>query len=241
MNKISIKIGLTPPQTCSYLPTQEQSLAFVLSPELHSTENYQQLLSSGFRRTGENIYRPQCANCSACHSLRIDTLHFSPSKSQKRQLNQLSKLEVRVQDRLDINWYPLYERYILSRHQNGVMYPPNKDEFLAFIQSPWQDTQYLHLYDCGTLIAIATTDVFKDAYSAIYTFFDPDSKLSLGSLCVLAQIQHGQNNRRPWLYLGFQIEGCSSMNYKKKFKPNQRYINGSWKTEETKKSVDEKY
>ncbi len=228
MNKYRVPLGLTPNEPCSYLPKEQQSLAFVILPHLLSSENYNQWLQAGFRRTGNNLYRPQCENCSRCHSLRIDIQHFSPSKSQKRQLNQLSKLEVHFQDTLDKNWFSLYEAYISERHREGAMFPANQKDFLSFIQSHWQETRYLHLYEKGELIAVAITDVFHSAYSAIYSFFAPQHKLSLGSLCVLAQIQEAKRKGQAWLYLGFQIDTCQAMNYKDKFKPNQKYINNTW-------------
>lgn len=224
----SCKVGVTPPHSCSYLPEQQQSLAVVLEPDLQSIEGYQVLIASGFRRSGDTLYRPQCATCSACHSLRVDTFQFTPTKSQKRQLNQLSKLTVRVEETLDPNWFALYERYIAERHQQGSMFPANKEDFLAFIQCHWQKTNYLHLFEGEKLIAVAVTDIIINGYSAIYSFFEPQHPWSLGSLCVLAQIQQAKNNNLPWLYLGFQIDKSPSMNYKKKFAPNQRYIDGAW-------------
>lgn len=224
----SIRIGVMAPSSCSYLADQEESVAVVLDPELHTDRGYGFLVQSGFRRSGNNIYRPYCRACTACHSLRVDTFGFIPSRSQKRHLSQLKRLKVELKDKMDREWFDLYERYISARHRNGSMYPASKQDFSSFVQSDWQTSKYLHLYENGTLIAIAVTDVLENGYSAIYSFFEPEHPWSLGSLCVLAQIKQARTNDIPWLYLGFQIDACSAMNYKQKFKPHQRYVAGSW-------------
>lgn len=228
MTNQTIKIGVMAPSSCSYLPDQQESVALVLSPEMHTVHGYSLLVQSGFRRSGNNIYRPYCRACTACQSLRVDTYNFTPSRSQKRHLSQLRRLDMVMKETMDSNWFSLYERYITARHANGSMYPANENHFSSFVQSDWQTSQYLHLYEDGKLIAIAVTDVLENGYSAIYSFFEPGHSWSLGSLCVLAQIQKARENNLPWLYLGFQIDACSAMNYKQKFMPNQRYIAGEW-------------
>lgn len=230
MTNRAIKIGVMAPSTCSYLPSQQESVAVLLDPDLHSAAGYDALIQAGFRRSGNNIYRPHCQACTACHSLRVDVAHFTPSRSQKRHLSQLKRLTVVAKETLDPAWFSLYERYISARHRNGSMYPANKRDFSSFVQSDWQPSCFIHLYQDETLIGVAVTDILDNGYSAIYSFFEPEHNWSLGSLCVLAQLQLAQENNIPWLYLGFQIEDCMAMNYKKKFKPHQRYIAGEWVT-----------
>ncbi|MBV7297610.1 arginyltransferase [Enterovibrio paralichthyis] len=228
MTSRPIKFGIMAPSNCSYLPGQQESVAVLLEPDMHSEEGYNLLIQSGFRRSGNNIYRPHCLACTACQSLRINVAEFAPSKSQKRHISQLKRLHTVISDQLDDNWFALYEHYISVRHRNGSMYPANKNDFLSFVQSRWQRSLYLHLYENGQLIAIAVTDVLDNGLSAIYSFFDPEHPWSLGSLCVLAQIRLAQDYQLPWLYLGFQIDECSAMNYKRKFNPHQRYVAGEW-------------
>ncbi|CZF86337.1 arginyltransferase [Grimontia marina] len=228
MSSQSIRIGVMAPSACSYLAGHEESVAVVLDPELHTDSGYGFLVQSGFRRSGNNIYRPYCNACTACHSLRVDTHGFIPSRSQKRHLSQLKRLTVEFKDKMDTNWFSLYERYISARHRSGSMYPANKEDFRSFVKSDWQTSKYLHLYEDEKLIAIAVTDLLEHGYSAIYSFFEPAHAWSLGSLCVLAQIEQARKSDIPWLYLGFQIDACSAMNYKQKFKPHQRYVAGSW-------------
>ena len=230
LNQISLRIGLTPESACNYLPGETEQLGVVMDHHWFTPEGYNVLIASGYRRSGSAIYRPMCTQCHACTPLRIEGQTFTPSKSQKRQLNQMKQLRWEFKPSLDEEWFSLYERYINQRHSNGSMYPANKDQFFEFCTAPWMHTQFLHVYDDDTLIAIAVTDVFDDALSAMYSFFDPDSPLSLGTLCVLYQIQYCQQTGRDWLYPGYQIDACPAMNYKTRFKPHQKRHDNSWQS-----------
>ncbi|OAN18386.1 arginyltransferase [Photobacterium jeanii] len=232
MNDLSFRIGLTPSSQCNYLPEQREQLGVVIDQEWLSPQGYQMLIASGYRRSGKAIYKPMCQQCQACIPLRIDCYLFQPSKSQKRQLKQMKKLRWEFKTELDVNWFTLYEKYITARHADGSMYPPNKDHFFEFSTADWMDSLFLHVYEGDQLIAIAVTDVFESALSAVYSFFDPDCTLSLGTLCVLFQIQYCRHTGRRWLYPGYQINECKAMNYKVRFQPHQKLINGRWHAEE---------
>ncbi|MGF1870487.1 arginyltransferase [Photobacterium indicum] len=228
MNNLSLRIGLTPNSDCNYLPNEQEQLGVVMDEHWLSPVGYNILLSSGYRRSGRAVYKPMCELCSACTPLRVDCPNFIASKSQKRQLNQMKKFRWEFKAKLDEEWFPLYERYIRLRHSTGSMYPANKEQFFDFCTAEWMDTLFLHVYDDDKLIAIAVTDVFENALSAVYSFFEPDSTLSLGTLCVLYQIQYCQQTGRKWLYPGYQIDGCKAMNYKVRFQPYQKLILGDW-------------
>jgi arginyl-tRNA--protein-N-Asp/Glu arginylyltransferase len=228
MNKNSVQLGLTPEIACPYLSEQKERLGLVIDAPFLSQEGYDLLIQQGFRRTGDNIYRPYCKSCQACQSLRVNVKDFMPSKSQKRHLKQLAKLKMIFKHKLDANWFSLYERYINLRHHTGSMYPANKTNFIDFTHSQWQKVMFMHLYENEQLIAIAVTDVVSSGLSALYTFFEPTHPYSLGSLCILAQLAKTKQLDLPWLYLGFQIDACQTMKYKTKFKPHERFIKGKW-------------
>lgn len=228
-NKLSLRIGLTPTSECNYLPDEQEQLGVVMDHQWLTPLGYGVLIASGYRRSGNAVYRPMCQHCQSCTPLRIDCESFAPSKSQKRQRNQMKKLRWEFKSTLDSNWFTLYEKYIRLRHSDGTMYPANKEQFFDFCTAEWMDTLFLHVYEDDALIAVAVTDVFDDALSAVYSFFEPDSVLSLGTLCVLYQIQYGRQTGRKWLYPGYQIDNCKAMNYKIRFKPYQKLLNGCWK------------
>jgi len=224
-----IRIGLTNNHPCSYLKDRMERVAVALDTDMQSGENYEILLANGFRRSGDTIYKPHCDTCSACHALRISVPDFHPSKSQKRLINKVKdKIKWELKTELDPNWFSLYAQYIKARHRNGTMYPPQKDEFDKFARSEWLDTRYLHIYEDGRLIAIAVTDVLPHSASAFYTFFDPTSPLSIGTLAVLLQLEYCKKSGKQWLYLGYQIDECPAMNYKVRFQRHQRLVNQRW-------------
>lgn len=228
MDKVSIQLALMAEGKCHYLPTEQERTSIVLDADKYSPAGYQLLLQAGFRRSGNMIYRPHCSACTACHSLRVDVERYLPNKSHKRQRSQLQRLTVRLSESLPEEWFALYQRYIEARHRNGSMYPANRNDFLSFTGSDWMDTQYLLIYQENSLIAVAVTDKVKNGLSALYSFFEPEHKWSLGGICIQAQIELAQKSKRKWLYLGYQIDQCDAMNYKAQYTPNQRYIGGYW-------------
>ena len=126
-------------------------------------------------------------------------------------------------------YFELYSRYLNSRHTGSSMANPTKEEFEHFLYCDWCDTQFLELRLDKKLVAIAVTDIVSDGLSAVYSFFDPDmQKRSLGTYCILSQIEYAKNLGRNYLYLGYWIENHEKMHYKTNFKPLQTYIDDSW-------------
>ncbi|UPQ87138.1 arginyltransferase [Vibrio sinaloensis] len=223
-----IRIGLTDNHTCSYLSDRQERVAVALDPAMHCGSSYEVLLANGFRRSGDTIYKPHCDRCQACQAIRVSIPDFTLSRNQKRLLNKAHSIEWQLKESMDDNWFDLYSHYIEARHRNGSMYPPKRNEFAQFSQCNWLNTQFLHLYQSGTLIAIAVTDILSNSASAFYTFFDPAHPLSLGTLAVLYQAEYCRQQGKQWLYLGYQIDECPAMNYKVRFQRHQRLVNQRW-------------
>ncbi|WP_153446950.1 arginyltransferase [Vibrio algicola] len=228
MSNTNIRIGLTENHPCSYLPEQEERIAVVLDDDCHSTEHYALFLANGFRRSGNMIYKPHCDECNACQSIRLSVNHIQLSKSQKRIRNKAAGLRWVFQSELDPQWFDLYEQYINQRHSTGSMYPANKETFDQFSHTDWMEPQFLHVYEDDKLIAVAVTDNLDDCLSAFYTFFQPDHPLSLGTLCILLQLEQCKKLAKQWLYLGYQVDDCPAMNYKVRFHHHQKLVNQRW-------------
>jgi arginine-tRNA-protein transferase len=79
-------------------------------------------------------------------------------------------------------------------------------------------------------LALAGQEPLAGGLSAIYFFYEPALRnRSLGTWNVLALIEEAARRRLPYVYLGYYVEGCSSMAYKPKFIPNQiRDLDGRW-------------
>jgi arginine-tRNA-protein transferase len=224
-----MKFGITQAFDCNYLEgKKEQLLVCVESTEI-LPQFFSQLTQSGFRRSGEQIYRPHCQNCNACQSIRVLARAFKPSKSQKRVLSKNRDIQIKVSDVDSPEYYPLYERYINEVHFDGTMYPANPEQYTSFVNCEWQKPLFIEAFIDDALIGVAVTDVLNDGFSALYTFFDPDYKArSLGTYFILQQIEYCARQNQPYVYLGYQIDDCRKMNYKRNFYPNERFIADKW-------------
>ena len=228
--QLPARVGLTQEFDCSYLPNRQEQLLVILDPSCYSTDKFESLLGLGFRRSGNQIYRPHCPICSACSSVRVLAQDFMPSKSQKRKLNKAkTQFEVKYSTQERPEYYPLYSKYITMRHQDGSMYPPEKEQFQSFLLCSWLKITFIELWHQGTLVAVAVTDCMNSAISAIYTFFDPDFEhYSLGSVMILEQLKFAKEQNKQYVYLGYQIDECDKMKYKTQFLPAQKQLNDEW-------------
>ncbi len=227
----NFQFGLTRIFPCSYLPDQEEKLLVAVDPRLNNEQSYELLMTQGFRRSGSQVYRPQCVNCNACQSIRIISNEFSPSKSQKRSLKKNQHFTLHISNQQKANYYPLYELYINTIHQDGSMFPANKEQYTSFLTNEFTEQLFIELWDGDTLINVAVTDVLPNALSAVYTFYHPDYRSKgLGALSILKQIEVSRTLSKEFLYLGYQIDDCKKMNYKNRFFPHQRLIDNSWQT-----------
>ena len=86
MNDQNFKLGLTKAFDCNYLDNQQEQLLIAVDERLQNNRSYSLLMMEGFRRSGDQSYRPHCPSCNAYQSIRVIVDKFTPSKSQKRSL-----------------------------------------------------------------------------------------------------------------------------------------------------------
>jgi len=221
----------TPAHDCSYLDDREATTMFV-DPRAHIDKKlYSQLTSLGFRRSGSHYYRPHCEACNACVPVRLNVNDFRPDRSQRRVLKKNSDLECAlVPAAFSESYYRLYANYVESRHKDGDMYPPSREQFTSFLLEGATDACFLEVRINGKLAALAAVDVLDEGLSAIYTVFDPALEhRSLGTFAVLWQIEEARRRNLPHLYLGYWIKQCRKMNYKTRFKPVEALQAGQWR------------
>ncbi|MDP2561873.1 arginyltransferase [Psychrobium sp. 1_MG-2023] len=224
-----VSLGLTPEFECSYLEQQSERLLVVYPLEQASAPLYEELMNKGFRRSGDQVYRPNCPQCQACQSLRIKVNDFKPTTSQRRIINKNKDIEFKVSHQEKSQYFDLYSRYISQRHRTGSMYPPTIETMQSFSQCHWLDIIFIEGYLDGQLVSVAVCDLLSNSLSAVYTFFAPEfDKRSLGKLNILQQIEIAKQLEREFVYLGFQIDECTAMNYKQNYVPNERFINNQW-------------
>ncbi len=226
-----IKLYAGPAHPCGYLEEQI-SVSVFADPSLDFDNGlYSELSRLGFRRSGNHVYRPQCAHCSACWAYRVLVDKFRPSRSQKRILKANQELELYiVPAKVLAKDYQLYEQYINQRHQDGDMYPPSFQQYEEFLFSDWCESLLVKALDpqcqCHAIMAL---DILDDGLSAVYSFFAPQSPYkSLGKYLILKTIEICATQGLPYCYLGYYIGDCQKMNYKGQYQPAEVYRQNRW-------------
>jgi arginyl-tRNA--protein-N-Asp/Glu arginylyltransferase len=232
MDISSIKLYATHEHSCSYLKDRSATTIFVDPMLAMNGRIYSELSDFGFRRSGAHVYRPNCRSCQACIPVRIPVDLFQPNRTQKRCLKRNQDVETVLTNNINTDeHYALYESYITSRHADGDMYPPSRDQYEDFLSSEWGVTRYLELRQSGQLLGVAVSDRLDQGLSAIYTFFKPDEpSRSLGVLAVLRQVELAKAENLPYVYLGYWIRDCEKMRYKNQYRPLDLFVNNTWLT-----------
>jgi len=218
-------------QPCPYLHDRPAEFNAV-DPRLPlSPPRYEILLTQGFRRGGEYIYRPACPGCQACQSLRIPVNDFRARRRHRRCLRVNADVSIHnVGFRYRNEHFALYQRYVVARHPGGGMDDADPDLYWQYLTSSWCKTDFLELRRDDQLLGVAVTDDTGHSLSAVYTFFDPRiTTRSLGTLAILLQLEVARQRQRQWLYLGYWIQGAPKMHYKADFCPHERFTPSGWK------------
>jgi leucyl-tRNA---protein transferase len=226
---------IAPPSMCGYLPSQRWSLEYEMVANLSAAE-YEDRLTQGWRRFGAMLFQPQCLACQACRSLRVEVEKFRPNRSQRRaRLANIGEIGLRIAaPSVSRGKLSLYDRFHHAQADlKGWPEHPAKDAASyreSFVNNP-AFTEEWSYYLAGRLVGVGYVDVLPMSLSAIYFFYDPDQcRRSLGTYNVLCLLDACAARLRPYLYLGYYVEGCRSLEYKANFKPNQvRHSDGQWR------------
>jgi len=156
---------------------------------------------------------------------------FRPNPSQRRawKRNQ-TELTVRVgPPALSPERVDLWARF--HRHGHETMGWPVEagGEPGILLENPFRTEEWTY-YVGSRLVAVAYVDAVPAALSAIYCYYDPSEKdRSLGTFNILSLLASARERELPHVYLGYYIAGCRSMEYKRRFRPNEvLQPNGTW-------------
>ena len=195
------------------------------------------LSKQGFRRSQNVLYRPSCAECSACLSARIRVADFKPSRTQRKILKNAAHLRRNATSPWATeDQFTLFRRYLDARHADGGMADMDVFEFAAMIEeTPIKSRVIEYTRAAGPgesgrpLACVALTDVFDDGLSMVYSFYDPDMiDLSLGTFAILDHIAIAREAGLPYVYLGYWVPGSRKMNYKAGFNALEIFKHGAW-------------
>lgn len=221
MNKLLRECTLD--EQCSYLENEQQKTHYKII-ENCTTDKCAALIERGWRRFGSMFFRPICSTCTACESVKIDVKNYIFSKSKRRVLKKNRDITLKIQrpsmsqTHIDIfNTYHEHMKY--KRDWDGQETTP-KNYYMSFVHGH-QDFGYEVLYfDKNKLIAVDLIDILPNGISSIYFYYDPAYEAhSLGTFSLLKQIEYAQRYDLDWIYLGYYVKGCQSLEYKASYRP----------------------
>ncbi len=224
---------LSPPGRCGYLPDRSWQLRYEIVGQITPAE-YMARLQGGWRRFGHSLFRPECPSCTACRSLRVPVDAFRPDRSQRRawKANAGDVSVVVGTPEGTPEKLALYDRF--HAYQTDAKGWPEhagrslSDYVESFVDNPFVTQEWCY-YVGERLVGVGYVDRLPEGLSAIYFFYDPDERhRSLGTFNVLSILRGAAEQNLPHVYLGYYVEGCRSLEYKARFRPNEAYEGGAW-------------
>ena len=222
---------ITEPAPCPYLEGQMERKLFTHLAGSDADTLNNTLTHAGFRRSQSIAYRPACDACSACQSVRVVLDEFKLSASFRRLIRKNADLTATIcPPRTGREQYDLLRRYLDARHEHGGMADMTPGDYVAMVEETSVNTFVTEYRTAdGALLACLLGDRMQDGISLVYSFFDPRvEKRSLGTFMILDQIDRAQGNQLAHIYLGYLIEDCRKMAYKKRFAPLQGLGQDGW-------------
>ncbi|KEO55557.1 arginyltransferase [Thioclava indica] len=228
---------VTAPQPCPYLDGRAERKLFTALQGEGAEKLNNSLSRQGFRRSQNVLYRPSCADCTACLSARIRVADFTQSRSQRRILKRNADLRrTATSPWATEEQYALFRRYLDLRHADGGMADMDVFEFAAMIEETPVKSRVIEYRESAAtpgsvraLIATCLTDVLDDGLSMVYSFYEPDRiKDSLGTYLILDHIEIARRIGLPYVYLGYWVPGSRKMGYKANFAALEIFKGGEW-------------
>ncbi|GAA0728016.1 arginyltransferase [Sphingomonas japonica] len=228
---------VTSPSPCPYLPGRQERKVFTELGGLHATELNDALGRIGFRRSQSVAYRPSCAGCTACVSVRIVADRFVANATQRKLLRRHGDLEVSAcRAWATDEQFQLLRRYLRSRHPGGGMATMDEQDFADMVeQSPVESFMVEYREPAvngrpGKLVGACITDQQADGLSMIYSFFDADhpTRQGLGNFIIMDHILRATAAGLNYVYLGYWVRGSARMAYKVRYKPLEALGPNGW-------------
>jgi len=208
---------------CSYLDNKEQTTHYKIIHDCDA-KHCEALIERGYRRFGKMYFRPICAPCTECQSIKIDVNNFVFSKSAKRVLKKAKNIRLLTQTpTMTQEHLALFDKYHFYMHEKkGWEYSATTSQhyYNSFVTGHADFGYEVLYYDRNKLIGVDLIDILDNGISSIYFYYDPDyAQYSLGKLSLYNQIKYAKETDKEWVYLGYYVEDCPSLSYKSQYTP----------------------
>ena len=229
---------VTSPSPCPYLPGKQERKVFTELSGLHAAELNDALGRIGFRRSQGVAYRPSCAGCAACVSVRVVTPEFQPNATQRKLLKRHADVEVTpCRPWATDEQYQLLRRYLATRHPGGGMTGMDEEDYADMVEhSPVNSLVFEYREPArngrrGRLIGACLTDRQADGLSMIYSFFaaDDENRPGLGNFIIMDHIARARAAGLMYVYLGYWVKGSQRMAYKTRYRPIEVLGPAGWR------------
>ncbi|MEB3415828.1 arginyltransferase [Alteriqipengyuania sp. WL0013] len=228
---------VTAPAPCPYLPGRTERKVFTELKGEHADALNDALGRIGFRRSQTVAYRPSCANCRACVSVRVVANEFRPSATQRKNLRRNSDLvATECRPWATDEQYQLLQKYLGARHPGGGMTAMDDIDFADMVEHTPVSSYVIEYREPsdgerpGRLVGACLTDRQGDGLSMIYSFFDPEheDRTGLGNYIILDHIRRAADSGLGYVYLGYWVDGSPRMQYKVRYRPLERLGPDGW-------------
>jgi leucyl-tRNA---protein transferase len=199
------------------------------------------LSQGGFRRSQTIAYRPACETCRSCISVRVAVDDFEPSANMRKVVRRNQDIiGRRIDPRPSSEQFSLFRAYLDSRHSEGGMADMSALDYAMMVEDSHVETMMVEYRrrgpdsaingrGTGPLLGVCLTDRLGDGLSMVYSYYEPEIEArSLGTLMILDHIERAQKLGLPYLYLGYWVEGSRKMDYKGRFRPQERLMPQGW-------------
>ncbi|OYW87290.1 MAG: arginyltransferase, partial [Sphingobium sp. 32-64-5] len=170
---------VTSPSPCPYLEGRSERKVFTELSGDNASELNDALGRIGFRRSQNVAYRPSCADCTACVSVRIVADEFRPNATQRKLLKRNNDLVVSVCKPWSTEeQFSLLRRYLHSRHPGGGMTGMDEMDYADMVEHSPVESYIIEYREPptqgvpGRLVGACLTDRQGDGLSMIYSFFE---------------------------------------------------------------------
>ena len=152
---------------CPYIDGNEsQNLHFYA--QWVELDEYDKLLSTGWRRFAQYYFRPKCRFCNSCEPIRLIVNEMSYSKSQRKLFRKNDNIRVEfTEKRYSKNIFEIYQNHSIRFGQVST-----EKEFLEAHYTDTCKSLQSEYYLDDVLIAVGFIDQSSNALSSSYFFYN---------------------------------------------------------------------